>query len=139
MPVLSMRNEVGSSKELTLQQSFVKTDTLLPRLEPDTPISDRSLWERYVLHNLLLTTFRFFRNKKFQAKLSYFEDKKKRQINICFVIAGLNPESIPTAPPNPTASQPFLTIQGIHITFLPDKTGLPLRVPDSNFAQICLV
>ena len=52
MPILTMQNEVGSSKELTLRLSFVKTDTLLPRLEPDKRISDRVLWERYVPHKL---------------------------------------------------------------------------------------
>jgi len=41
-----MRNEVGSSEELQLRRNFLKTDTLLPQLEPTTPNGDRPLWER---------------------------------------------------------------------------------------------
>lgn len=32
-----------------------------------------------------------------------------------------------------------MSIEGTHITFLSDKIGLPLQVPDSSFSQICLV
>lgn len=68
-----MRNEVSTSKELTLRHSLVKTDTLLPRLEPDAPISDRSLWERYVRHKLLLTNLGSFETSK--TLVFYFREE----------------------------------------------------------------